>query len=440
MQPFPGDTPMSSSSIPDGIVDPSAVWPDQPPRDLPLSGIRVLDFTRILAGPYATMHLADLGADVIKVEMPRHGDETRHWGPPYTESGASSYFLSVNHGKRSLALDLSDPRSAAIARLLATRADIVIDNFLPGKMREFGLDHDVLRSMNPGLVTATISGFGADGPYAGRPGFDFLAQAMGGLMSITGPPGSDGYRVGVAVTDLMAGLFVALGIVSVLEERRRTGRGRHVEISLLDTQISMLVNIASSWLTAGVEARAFGNQHPSIAPYETLRTADRPIAVAVGTNRQFRSMARALQLEHLADDPRFATNAARVQNRSDLVRILEEKLVRHSRDYWLAHLGEAQVPVAPVNSVSEALTDPTIRARMVTEVGGVPLVRSPIRLDGMALDVSLAPPSLGADSLNILTALGVSPDTIRQFVQHGIIDGVDQVGGPPHVGGEPAGE
>lgn len=379
----------------------SGSWLEAPTAEGPLAGVRVLDFSRILAGPYATMHLADLGADVIKVEAPGRGDETRHWGPPFASDGTASYFMAVNHGKRSIELDLADPDDAAIAFSLAVEADVVIDNFLPGRMERFGLDRESLARVNAKIITATVSGFGRGNAYSGRPGFDFLAQAMGGLMSITGQEGGEPTRVGVAVTDLLAGALCATGVLAALSATRLGEPGRHVEVSLLDTQISMLANIGSGWLTSGVYPDRFGNQHPSIAPYETLSTADRPLAVAVGTDRQFQRFAAALGAPQLGSDPRFVTNGDRVRNREELVTALEAVLMTRTRDQWLKLLVPADVPVAPVNSVPEALDDPVVRQRMVEEIAGVPQIRTAINIDGKPLGIRSAPPSLGADSRSI---------------------------------------
>jgi len=376
-------------------------WPEDAPGTGPLSGVRVLDFSRILAGPYATMQLADLGADVIKVEAPDRGDETRRWGPPFAADGTASYFLAVNHGKRSVELNLADPDDAAIAHALAAEADIVIDNFLPGRMARFGLDRASLAGVNPKVITATISGFGSGNEYSDRPGFDFLAQAFGGLMSITGGQDSPATKVGVAVTDLLAGSLCATGVLAALAETRLGRPGRHIEVSLLDTQVSMLANIASGFLVSGVDPHRHGNQHPSIAPYETLATSDRELAVAVGTDRQFQLLAEVLGIPELATDARFASNRARVDNRPQLVSALEAVLVTRTRDEWLAVLVAAGVPAAPVNSVAEALRDPVVRERMVAEVDGVALVRTPITVDGSSLDVRSAPPHLGAHTAEI---------------------------------------
>lgn len=388
-------------------------WPAGAESKGPLAGLRVLDFSRILAGPYATMHLADLGADVIKVEAPGRGDETRHWGPPFGPDGSAAYYHAVNHNKRSIALDLADPEDARIARALAVEAAVIVDNFLPGRMQRFGLDRAALAPENPSLITATVSGFGSGNAYSGRPGFDFLAQAMGGLMSVTGQHGGEPTRVGVAISDLMAGLLTSTGILSALHAVSTGEPGSHIEVALLDTQVSMLANIASGWLLGGFVPERFGSRHPNIAPYETLNTADEPIAVAVGTDRQFRRFVEALGAEALADDPRFAENRDRVGNREALVDALEALLIDGGRDRWLAELVAAGVPVAPVNTVAEALLDPVIHERMVTNVDGVPQLRTAIRVDGRPADIHSAPPRLGEHNdqirRHVRAALGDHP-------------------------------
>lgn len=397
------------------------VWPSGSAAAGPLAGVRVLDLSRILAGPFATMNLADLGADVIKIESPSRGDETRYWGPPFAPDGTASYFLAVNHNKRSVTLDLSRPDGCAVAQGMAAKADVVIDNFLPGRMARFGLDRASLVPRNPGLVTATISGFGTDNAYAGRPGFDFLAQAMGGMMSITGAKGGEPTRVGVAVSDLFAGLYAALGIASALRERERTGVGRHLEISLLDTQVAMLANIGSGWLNGGSAPHRFGDQHPSIAPYETLATRDERIAVAVGTDRQFELFTIAVGRPGMAVDPRFATNPARVANREALVDALEDALADRGRDEWLVDLVAAGVPVAPVNTIPEVFADPVIAERMVVDVDGMPQVRSPLRVDSEPLEIRTAPRGLGVDTDAVLTQMGISTTTIAAMRAQEII-------------------
>lgn len=386
---------------------PSPAWPrlaELPPG--PLAGVRILDLSRVLAGPLATMQLADLGADVIKVESPGRGDETRRFGPPFMADGTAAYYAAVNRNKRSLTLDLASTDGMRVARRLALAADIMVDNFLPGRLARFGLDPSSLRASNPGLITATVSGFGSGNEYSGRPGFDFLAQAMGGVMAITGQPGGEPTRVGVAIIDILAGLYAVNGILAALAERSSTGRGRHVDVALLDTSVAMLMNLGMSYLSLDVETPRFGNAHPSISPYETLRASDGEIAVAVGTDRQFSRLAVALKLPGLAADPRFASNGDRVRNRAHLRERLESRLASGTKAHWLDLLVAADVPVAPVNSIPEVFADPVVRERMIASIAGIPQVRSPIWLDDEPLPVRMPPPALGEHTAAILAALG----------------------------------
>jgi glutaryl-CoA transferase len=383
-------------------------WPPGPRRCGSLAGLRVLDLSRILAGPFATMQLADLGADVIKVEAPGKGDETRRWGPPFAADGTAAYFLAINRNKRAISLDLGRPAAAALARRLALASDVVVDNFLPGRLERFGLDHASLATANPGIVTCTISGYGSDGPAAGRPGFDFLIQAEGGIMSITGQAGDQPTKVGVAIADLAAGLFATIGVLAALRERDSTGRGRRVEVSLLDSQVGLLANQAMNWLVGGVTPGRMGNAHPSIAPYESFRTRDGSIAIGVGTDRQFALLAEALGAPELASDRRFGGNADRVAHRLELKEAVERQLARHDRKAWLERLAAAGVPAAPINSIPEVFADPAVRERALVEVDGVPQVRSPVRVDGRPAAVDSAPPALGRDTDAVLRGLGLS--------------------------------
>lgn len=371
----------------------------------PFAGLRVLDLSRVLAGPLASMQLADLGADVIKIEAPGRGDETRHFGPPFADDGVAVYYSAVNRSKRSLELDLASPRGMLIARRLALQADIMIDNFLPGRLSKFGLDGDELRLANPALITATVSGFGSNNAYSERPGFDFLAQAMGGYMAVTGQQDGEPTRTGTAVVDYVAGLYTTQGILAALSERKTTGMGRHVEVALLDTVVAMLANLGMSYLVAGVETDRFGNAHPSIAPYETLRVADGEIAVAVGTDRQFARLAAAVGDPDLVTDPRFVSNRERVRHRSELKARLEKRLTTRSKADWLEVLATAEVPVAPVNTIAEVFADPVVRERMVAAVDDVPQINSPVRLDGRPLPLFSRPPNLGEHNEGILSAL-----------------------------------
>jgi crotonobetainyl-CoA:carnitine CoA-transferase CaiB-like acyl-CoA transferase len=390
-----------------GRVDEPPGWPPGPGRPGPLAGLRVLDLSRILAGPFATMQLADLGADVIKVEAPGNGDETRRWGPPFTGDGTAAYFLAINRNKRAISLDLGHPEAAALGRRLGLAADVVVDNFLPGRLARFGLDHASLARRNPRVVSCTISGYGSDGPAAERPGFDFLIQAEGGIMSITGQPGEEPTKVGVAIADLAAGLFATIGILAALREREATGAGRRVEVALLDAQVAMLANQAMNWLVGGVTPGRMGNAHPSIAPYESYRTGDGPIAIGVGTDRQFARLAEAIGAPELAGDQRFRGNAERVAHREELKRRIERQLREGDRRHWLERLAAAGVPAAPINSIPEVFADPLVRQRALVEVDGVPQVRSPVRVDGRPVEVDTAPPSLGRDTEAVLSALGL---------------------------------
>jgi crotonobetainyl-CoA:carnitine CoA-transferase CaiB-like acyl-CoA transferase len=361
----------------------------------PLDGILVADFSRVLAGPYATMLLGDLGADVVKVERPDGGDDTRAWGPPW-HGEVSTYYLTINRNKRSVALDLGDEGDRALARTLALRADVLVESFRPGLMAGWGLDGDALRAQgNPGLVSCSVTAFGTGEAGRSLPGYDFLLQAMGGLMHVTGEPDGPPLKVGAAVVDLICGLIAANGIQAALLERARTGRGRHVEVSLMDAALASLLNQASAWVAGGVAATRRGNRHPSIVPYETFEAADRPIAIAVGNDRLFGRLCAALGLDGLAGDERFATNSARVEHRDELSRLLGAAIARERAAHWVAVLREAAVPVGPINGVDEAFAladelgmEPTERH------AGVPLVRPPLRIDGERPAIRRGPPGL----------------------------------------------
>jgi crotonobetainyl-CoA:carnitine CoA-transferase CaiB-like acyl-CoA transferase len=374
----------------------------------PLEGVLVADLSRVLAGPLATMLLGDLGADVVKVEHPDGGDETRAWGPPFLD-GVSTYYLAVNRNKRSVALDLKDERGLAAAIALAERADVLVENFRAGALERLGLGFERVRERNPGLVWCSISGFG-QAAGAGLPGYDFLVQAAGGLMSITGQAGGEPTKVGVAVVDVLTGLYALIGILAALRERDRSGSGQRVEVSLLGSALAGLVNQASSYLCTGQAPRAIGNRHPSIAPYETLTAADRPLVVAVGNDAQFARLCGVLGLPEAAGDPRFASNAARVGNREALVAVLEEALRRRDAAAWVPLLTEAGVPCGLVNDVGEAFA---LAERLglgpVVEVGGVPQVAGPIGLSGSPASYRLPPPTLGEHTAEVLRWLGVEP-------------------------------
>ena len=361
----------------------------------PLDGILVADFSRVLAGPLASMLLGDLGADVVKVERPDGGDDTRAWGPPYRD-GEATYYLGLNRNKRSLALDLGDAADVELARRLALRADVLIESFRPGLMARWGLDGDTLRARNPRLVTCSITAFGTAGEEArSLPGYDFLLQAMGGLMSVTGEEDGPPLKVGAAVVDLVCGLNAVIGIQAALAERERTGRGRHVEVSLMDASLMALLNQGSAWVLGGVVPHRRGNRHPSITPYETYACADRPIAVAVGNDRLFARLCEALGLPALPGDERFASNSARVAHADALSAQLEPVLKTRPAAEWVETLRAASVPAGPINAVDEAFAlAAELGMEPVQEAGGYPLPAPPLRLDGERPRIRRPPPKL----------------------------------------------
>ncbi len=349
-----------------------------------LEGLLVADFSRVLAGPYATMLLADLGAEVVKVERPGSGDDTRAWGPPYAADGQSTYFHSVNRNKRSVAWDLRSREGLAEARELALRADVLVENFKPGTLDRLGLGYESLAADNPGLVYCSISGFGS-GAGAALPGYDLLVQAMGGLMSITGPGPGEPTKVGVALVDVITGLHAVYGVLAALRHRDRTGRGQHVEVNLLSSLLSAMVNQSSAYAAAGVVPGILGNEHPSIAPYAVYATGDRPLVLAVGNDGQFRALTSVLQLAELADDERFATNPSRVAHRGPLRTLLEAALVTRTAADWERELTASGVPCGVVNDLAGAfaLAKDLGLAPLVDVPGSpVPQVANPLALSG----------------------------------------------------------
>ncbi len=361
----------------------------------PLEGLIVADFSRVLAGPYAAMLLGDLGADVIKVERPGTGDDTRAWGPPW-HGDTSTYYLGLNRNKRSVVLDLADAGDRELARRLGERADVLIESFRPGLMASWGLDGDTLRAAgNPRLVSCSVTAFGSAPEAAGLPGYDFLLQAMGGLMSVTGEADGRPLKVGAALIDLVCGLLAVTGIQAALAERERSGRGRHVEVSLMDSALAALLNQASAWVSGGAVPSRRGNRHPSIVPYETYEAQDRPFAVAVGNDRLFARLCEAVGLPELPADERFATNAARVAHVDALAERLESVFRTRTAEHWLAALRAAGVPAGPINRVDEAFA-------LAAELGleptddrhGVPLITPPLRLDGERPPIRRPPPQL----------------------------------------------
>ena len=395
----------------------------------PLAGIRVLDLSRVLAGPWCTQLLADLGAEVVKIERPGAGDDTRHWGPPWHGEGDSrvaAYFLSANRGKKSAAIDFAQPEGAALVRELAGQSDIVVENFKVGGLKRFGLDAGSLRAANPRLIVASITGFGQDGPYAERAGYDYIIQAMGGLMSITGQPdgtpGGGPMRVGVAVVDLFTGLYTTVAILSALFRRERTGEGAHIDMALFDTQLAMLANQASNALVSGKDPPRQGNTHPNIVPYQPFEASDKPVVIAVGNDRQFAKLAELCGHPEWVGDERFANNGARVANRDEMVRLVSESIRTKTADEWFAQLEAAGIPAGPINTISQALSDVQAQHRQtVRALAGMPIVGSPVRIDGDRADSELPPPALGEHTAEVLAALNVDAAKVNRLKAEGVV-------------------
>ncbi len=382
--------------------------PDGDPMDRPLAGIRVADFSRVLAGPLATMLLADLGADVIKVERPEVGDDTRAWGPPFVGDDAA-YYLALNRNKRSIALDLQASEGAEAARRLSLSADVVVENFRPGLMARFGLDYPSLSEARPDLVYCSLTAFGDEGESASRPGYDIIVQALSGVMSFTGQPGGEPTKVGVALLDVICGLYAANGIQAALLGRQRTGRGARVRVALFDASVAALVNQAANFLLGGLVPRPMGNAHPNIVPYQLFEAADRPFILAAGNDRLYRWTCEAIGRPDLAEDERFTTNRDRVRHRDELVPILAEVLRTRSAAEWLALLEERNVPSAPVRTVDEVFASPE-GAAMVQQVedpvrGMLRLVADPIAVGATLPEVRMPPPRLGEHTDEILAEL-----------------------------------
>ena len=389
----------------------------------PLEGIKVLDLSRVLAGPWCTQLLADLGAEVIKVERPGSGDDTRHWGPPWHGDGegrVAAYFLSCNRGKKSAAIDFGREEGAALVRELAAKADVLIENFKVGGLAKFGLDAQSLLTANPRLIYASITGFGQDGPYADRAGYDYIIQGMGGLMSITGlpdgEPGGGPMRVGVAVVDLFTGLYTCVAILSTLYARERSGEGAHIDMALFDTQLAMLANQASNALISSRDPPRQGNTHPNIVPYQPFEASDQPIIIAVGNERQFARLAEICGHPEWPRDERFVSNAARVANREEMVRLVSESIRTKPAADWLDQLEAAGIPAGPINRVTMALDDVQAQhRRMVRTIAGIPLVGSPIRIDESRADSDLPPPALGEHTAEVLSVLGLDDAEIARL-------------------------
>jgi crotonobetainyl-CoA:carnitine CoA-transferase CaiB-like acyl-CoA transferase len=379
----------------------------------PLAGIRVLDLSRVLAGPWCGQLLADYGADVIKVERPGSGDDTRGWGPPYwgdPAQGMAAYYLSTNRGKRSIAIDIASTEGAALVRQLAAEADVLLENYKVGQLAKYGLDYTSLSALNPRLVYCSVTGYGQDGPYAQAAGYDFAIQATGGLMSVTGEkegtPGSEPQKVGVAVSDLFTGVYASGAVMAALIERGRTGRGRHIDAALLDVQVAMTSQQASNYMHSGKTPLRMGNAHVNIVPYQVFATQDGHIVIAVGNDGQFERFCTLAGHPEVAADPRYARNSSRVERRAELVPVMAAWMLERTTAQWVALLEPHAVPCAPILSIPDALAHPQVVARgMRVETGGIPMVATPMRFDGVRPVAPLAPPQLDEHGKAIRQAL-----------------------------------
>ncbi|MGH7722395.1 MAG: CaiB/BaiF CoA transferase family protein [Candidatus Dormibacteria bacterium] len=397
-----------------------------PPPPGPLAGIRVLDISRILSGPFATMVLADLGADVVKVENPRSGDDTREWAPPY-QGDQSAYFLSVNRNKRGIAVDLKSDAGRTIAQRLAGEADVLVENFRPGAAARLGLGYPELSARNPRLVYASISGYGQTGPDSHLPGYDAIAQALGGVVSVTGEAGGEPVRVGTPVADLGAAMWATIGILAALHARAASGRGDWIDISLLDGQIAWLTYVAGGYFASGEVPRRYGSAHPTIVPYQALRTDDGHLMVAVGNDTLWQRFAPIIGLPELAHDPRFATNPDRVVHRDELIPLIEAALAARGSAEWAAELSAAGIPAGAINTVDRALALPQVQARemvLTTEhptAGTLQMPGSPIKLSARPATVRRPPPLLGEHTDEVLRELGYSAQDIGSLRADGVV-------------------
>ena len=404
---------------------------DAPTPTGPLRGLRVFDLTRVLAGPTCVQMLADLGADVVKIEKPGSGDDTRGFAPPFLPgSRESAYFAGVNRNKRSLTLDISQPEGQAIARRLLGQCDIFVENFKAGSLARYGLGWEDVRAAHPGLIYCSITGFGQTGPYAPRPGYDALIQAMGGVMSLTGEPDGMPQRVGVPIADVFAGLYGCIGVLAALRHREHTGQGQYIDIGMLDTQVAWLANQGMNYLATGQDPPRLGNQHPNIAPYQVFATEDGYIMLAVGNDATFRRFCDGFDLADLPADPRFATNAARVQNRALVTETLAPVMARHPTAWWLERLEALSIGCGPINRLSQVFADPQVQARgMVVEMahpatadGTVKLMANPVRLSATPPDYRLPPPLLGEHTEEVLgELLGMSAAEIAGLRERGVV-------------------
>lgn len=402
----------------------------------PLKGVRVLDLSRILAGPWSTQVLADFGAEVIKVERPKVGDDTRHWGPPYlTDKNGmptddAAYFLAANRGKKSLTLDFTKPEGKAVIERLVKSCDVFVENYKVDGLKKYGLDYQAIKEINPKIIYSSITGFGQTGPYADLPGYDAIIQGMGGLMSVTGEPEESGGRpqkVGVAVADLMTGMYSVSAVIAALYHREKTGKGQHIDIALLDTQVAWLANQNMNYLVSGENPKRHGTAHPNIVPYQAVKSADGYFMLAVGNDKQFESFCLAVGKRNMSTDPRFLTNQQRVLNRDVLIPLIENELTQKNSKYWLERLNEFKVPSAPINTLSEVFEDPQIKYRKMqfemkhSIAGSVQQVANPINFSESYIEYDKAPPSLGEHNLEVLESIGLNKLQIGALIEKGII-------------------
>ena len=404
----------------------------------PLEGVRVLDLTRVLAGPWAAQNLADLGAEVIKLERPKKGDDSRAFGPPWLknaqgrDTSESAYFACANRGKKSLTLDLAHPRGQAIARELAAKCDVLLENFKFGDLDRYGLGYSQLREVNPGLIYCSVTGFGHTGPWRERPGYDFMIQGMGGLMSITGErddrPGGGPQKAGIPIADLITGMYASIAVCAALAHRANTGVGQHLDLALFDSLVAVLANQGGNYLATGKPPGRLGNDHPNIAPYQVFRTADGSLILACGNDNLFRKFCEVAGCLALADDPRFASNGKRVENRVELTRLLNEVFLKRPTEEWIARLEAAGVPCGPINDLSQVFSEPQALARGLRmelahpSAGKVSLVRSPMRFSGTPVEHGVPPPTLGQHTDKVLRGLlGKSEAEIQRLRAEAII-------------------
>ena len=403
----------------------------------PLSHIRVLDLSRVLAGPWAGQNLADLGAEVVKIERPGVGDDSRAFGPPWVKDASgrdtkdSAYFTSANRGKKSITLNISAPEGQAIARELARKSDVLLENYKYGDLARYGLGYEDLKTLNPKLVYCSVTGFGQTGPYRERPGYDFMIQGMGGMMSVTGEPdsqpGGGPQRAGVPIADIITGMYASIAICAALANRERTGRGQHLDLALLDSQIALLAYQSTNYFSTGEPPKRIGNLHPNIVPYQPFRTSDGDVILACGNDNLFRKFCEAAGCTGFATDPRFATNGKRVENRVELTRLLQEIFLKKKTSEWLELLETAGIPNGPINNIAQVYAEPQVKARGVrvelTNVSGVkvPLVASPMRFSETPVEYRLAPPALGQHTEEVLRGLGKSDAEIARLRSAGVI-------------------